>query len=401
MKSERKIRLAIILWAVSGAFLFLVFSYSFLDLALSLYLQQKNWTFLENLRQWHDFHRPLSRWLYYLFLLWLSSFLMIGRQAKTPALILKNRFFWPAIIIATGAAFSYNFLSHDLFSYLFYARMDLAWGLDPYQSLPETLKTKDLWYSFIRNIDSLYLYGPGFLFLTKVLGLLAGVNRLIGWWLLYKTASLILFLATGFILRRRFGMPVFSYWFFNSLLIIEWLVNGHNDLWFICPALLAGLAAEVKGRWPLLGLVPAAVSLSMKPPAVSFLPLLVFFYLPEWQGKRSHLNLWAQFLYLAVFTYLLYFPGRPTLPWYFSWLMLFLPWLEPNSPSVRLMPVFNILILLGYSGYVEHGVWLAHPIAGVNFLFFLLWIWQIIYLIKKIFGSMKALRGREISKPAA
>jgi len=72
-----------------------------------------------------------------------------------------------SILIGVGLLFSYPFLSHDLFNYLFDAKIVTFYHQNPY-ILKALDFPSDPWLRFMHWTHRTYPYGPSFLFLTLV-----------------------------------------------------------------------------------------------------------------------------------------------------------------------------------------------------------------------------------------
>ncbi|MBI2031296.1 MAG: DUF2029 domain-containing protein [Candidatus Levybacteria bacterium] len=214
-----------------------LFLYSFTQVDLSLTLSQ--WSYWQVVQKFFQqigyFNRPLSTGFYSLII-----FLLFVFYGLHLIFINSHRFkrqqLW-ILIIATGIilSFSYNAFSHDLFNYIFDAKI-----VTYYQQNPYTHKALDFpndpMLSFMHWTHRFYPYGPFWLVLTIPLSFI-GLNFFLPTFFLFKFLMSLGYLGTAYFIEKilikvspkesLFGLAFFA---FNPLIIIEGLVSSHNDI---------------------------------------------------------------------------------------------------------------------------------------------------------------------------
>jgi hypothetical protein len=143
----------------------------------------------------------------------------------------RRRLVWAGIVIAVGGfALAPVLFSHDAFSYLDYARLDVVHGLDPYVH-PPSAAPRDAVYSHVTWKDATSAYGPLFTLATYPLAWLPV-------WLavaaLKATAALAV-LATAFLVARLAPargiapLPAAAFVALNPLVLLHVVGGAHND----------------------------------------------------------------------------------------------------------------------------------------------------------------------------
>ena len=313
--------------------LFALYSFSLLDLNLTL-LNIDVWTQFRNVMiQFGYFHRFQSTVVYLALLCLLIGFhyFFVKRWKKFSAIQLS-------IIIAGISIFAYPFLSYDLFNYMFDAKILTFYHQNPYlhramdfQSAPEL--------RFMHWVHRTYPYGPTFLPLTLVPSFL-GLGKFSLTFLTFK-----IFFAAFYLLAVRALNKMNSQWaiFFatHPLVIIEGLVNNHNDLIAVALGLIG-----VQMLWSkhlVLGKLFFLISGGIK---YVTLPLIAL------QKKASTINVISFCSVCMLLMYLSIFQEVQT--WYFLSLFVFIPYF---FELIKRMQIFLIGILFSYYPFLLYGTW--------------------------------------------
>ncbi|MCX6724727.1 MAG: hypothetical protein NTV20_01335, partial [Candidatus Shapirobacteria bacterium] len=218
--------------------LFFVFSYFWIDLGLFLMVADGHpfLNFFKEIIPFRDNNRLLLANVYLVLLIilfGLQIFLLFPKRFKF--LSAKNLF----IAAGFGTLFfslAFPFLSRDLFTYLFSAKMVLFYHVNPFVVPPMNFMLTDLWVGLAHNIQfPSYSYGLTSLVYSLIPMALFSGQRFILNFLGYKLMNAAIFYLTGFLLYKLNDKDkrVFSFWFFNPLLVVELLINAHNDLLMI------------------------------------------------------------------------------------------------------------------------------------------------------------------------
>ncbi len=142
-----------------------IYSYSQIDLNLTLSSNAVYQSFQQTMIWLGYFNRPLSTtiFLVLVFLLFAIYYLLL-RLVKQGRL--EERQFWILVILTLGiSVFAYPAFSHDIFNYMFDARIVTTYGLSPYQYKALDFPA-DLWIRFMHWTHRYYPYGPTWLLLT-------------------------------------------------------------------------------------------------------------------------------------------------------------------------------------------------------------------------------------------
>lgn len=210
------------------------------------------------------FHRDASWWIYIGLILALYALYWFVIQRKLQIS--------PALLFSIGflCLLSYPFLSHDMFNYMFDARIVTLYHSNPYVH-PALDFGGDEWLRFMQWVHRPYPYGPTFLPFTLIPSLLSG-GKLILNFFLFKLTWVSVYIYTTVQLTKR-SPYLASLFALNPLLLIEGLINMHNDFPAICLVLLALLYFE-KQKNVFAGFL-LVVSAMMKYLTAPYLALLV------------------------------------------------------------------------------------------------------------------------------
>ncbi|OGG28210.1 hypothetical protein A3A59_05835 [Candidatus Gottesmanbacteria bacterium RIFCSPLOWO2_01_FULL_42_10] len=273
-----------------------VYSYSQVDLNLTLSTN----AFYQKLQQplliLGYFNRPVSTQILVvlltgLFLVYFLSLWLVKKQVMT------RKQMWWMIGISSLLILAYPAFSHDLFNYMFDARIVTKYGLNPtfFRALDFPA---DPWIRFMRWTHRFYPYGIGWLWLTLIPSYL-GLGKFVWTLVLFK----LMFL--GFhamnikliekILKQVSGANIdhgLIFFALNPLVLVESLLSPHNEVMMLSLVLLAiYLFITHKATWSILTLM---VSVSIKFLSIGLLPL---FLIKKLQNK---LVPWSFYLWLLV-----------------------------------------------------------------------------------------------------
>lgn len=194
-----------------------------------------------------------------------------------------------AALFQVAAVLAPSMLSGDLYSYVFYGRMLVVHGGNPYLEVPAQYAS-DPYYSAVFWKFAPSFYGPLWTVASGGLAGLAGENVGLAV-LLFKGVAAGSALGTAFLiamlLERRLprsaavGTLLFAW---NPLLVIEAGLGGHNDAVMVLFIVL-GLAFATTRR-PVLAVAALILAGLIKYVALMFLPLLGL-YIARRQGWRE------------------------------------------------------------------------------------------------------------------
>lgn len=340
-----------------------IYSYSLVDPNIT-FINHPLWTSFRNVMVEFGYNQRQNSWLVYLLiiiLLFVFHYLFINNLKK-----INLNPFKIALVVGGILLFSYPFLSADFFSYIFYARITTLYFKTPYTNIPGDFYL-DPWLRFTQWTGHNSLYGPVF-FLISLVPSYLGFAKLLPTFLLFKLTTVIFYLLGVWFLEKlnRKWAIIFAT---SPLIIIEGLVNGHNDLISISFVFI-GLYYLLKKR-RILSAVFLALSVGIKYLTFPFLLIL---------PKVKNNKLLVLFSVLGLMSFWTF--KSEIQPWYFMIFFGFLPFYE------GLIMKLNILffgLLVSYYPYVRWGGWgkvlywttdqkveLKHKIIIIFFVIFIL-----------------------------
>lgn len=243
-----------------------------------------------------------------------------------------------SLIIGGILLFSYPLFSHDLFNYIFDAKILTFYGKNPYQYMPGDFY-QDEWLRFMHWTDRRYPYGPSFLIISFLPSFLA-MGKFILNFIFFKLLFVISYIVSVYILGKihKRGAVLFAT---NPLILFEGVVNAHNDLISVTLGIVGIYYLwnnhKVRGK---IALILSA--------GIKFLTLPIIILTKE----RKLLNLLAFIGQIALITYLS--TVREIQPWYFLPLFIFLPIYPYFIDKIQ---IFLFGLLLAYYPYIRFGGW--------------------------------------------
>jgi len=313
---------------------FTIYSYALIDPNLTL-VNHPLWVMFRDPLVYFGYHqRQSSTIVYILFLILLFLFHWYFTHNY------KRFWLWKTIgVISIFSIFSYPFLSHDLFNYIFDAKILTFYGKNPYELTPGFFY-HDEWLRFMHWTDRSYPYGPIFLPLTLIPSFL-GAGKLILNFIFFKLLNVIFYILAVFFLNK---LSKKSAVFFatNPLVIIEGLMNAHNDLIAVSLGIVG--IYYLQNKTNLIARILLLASAGIK-----YLSFPIVFIQKNSNSKKNYFLL---FLQITIFLYL-FFNGTAQ-PWYFLSLLLFLP-IYPKI--VMHLNIFFLCLLLSYYPYIRFGNW--------------------------------------------
>lgn len=358
-----------------------IYSYGFVDFNLTLSSNPHIAKFVAWSQQLAMFNRPTSLYVYMgivvtLYLLYFGV-MVNWFNHKLP------KFPWKIVaVIAVIFSLSYPFLSSDVFKYLFSAKTVLVYQANPHLVAPQVF-VGDPWLRFMRWIHTPSPYGPVMTVLAIPYYLL-GMGKFVPSLYLFKLDQLFWYgLAIWVIGKLSNKRPVLAQLVFalNPLVLIEWLVNAHNDAPMISLLLLSFYLLSLGKRLP--ALISLLFSIGIKYVTIFFLPV-IFIYKKFYSLTIIHYLLIALITAPLIYNYQTQFQ-----PWYVTWLVPF----AALSGSISLMGIvtaYTFGALLRYIPFIQTGLWQG---SGRYFalLTFTPLIFAIIYfIILKLFKRFRA-----------
>jgi hypothetical protein len=403
--------------------LYALFSYALTDPNLVLVNWQPYWQF--QIWMWETFFKnPQLTTGVYSFLLLVAFLLYLFIVKKLEQSSLEYAFGWKKYALIYGLVlaplfFSYNALSHDVFNYIFNAKMLVAYGANPHEAVALSF-SNDPWTRFMHNTHTPAPYGYGWTAISLI-PYLSGFGKFFLTWIAFRIWSIIsivlLYVGLQYAAKIFTGQKLQAYQlavvFFNPLFVLEVVSNMHNDLWMIVPAVVALaavtdldprktpqlkklglalllLAASISIKLATLVLIPLVVllvleknflftladSLSAKLPLFKLLPARIL------QSLESYLYQYIPLLAAGLlFIPLLTSRSQQFHPWYWLWVLVWIPF-------IRYRFLRNLLILFSLSSMLRYIPWLwTGGFAGEVLLYQKLITWTpgIVYVVWRFF----------------
>lgn len=283
------------------------------------------------------------------------------------------------LVLAYPASFS-----HDIFNYMFDARIVTEYGQNPYTHKALDFPS-DPWIRFMHWTHRTYPYGPIWLLVTIPLSFI-GLGKFLIILLLFKLLILAAYVGITYFIYRilRIVAPEYAvigvtFFALNPLVIVESLISAHNDILMMLFAVIAVYLLLQKKRVVSLGMI--LLSIGVKFTTIYLLPFVLFRFRP----------LIAFIFALITFSILSYRLGIQ--PWYFLWVMPFAA-IACMHRIVRIsMVTMTFVFLLRYIPFIESGSWYPSAIpfqywatvAGIASTI-------VIYLVLMLFDRLRKTR---------
>lgn len=334
------------------AYVIFLIAYSYVLIDPNLFVSSAR---LENIReQFIQFGYHQREMSSYIFLILVS--LALGFQYFFLKHLKKFSTWTVVAPLAVLGLFSYVLLSHDLFNYMFDAKILTFYHQNPY--LHKALDFPwDPWLRFMRWTHRNYPYGPTFLPLTLVPSFL-GFGKFFVTLFLFKSMFLGFYLWAVYCLNKM-NRQWAVFFATSPLVIFEGLVNSHNDLIALSLGIIGTYWLSKNNIVPrVFFLISAAIKYSTIP------------YLLLVKDKKSIMNKVALLAFIGVLVYLSFW--QEIQPWYFLGLFAFIPLYEK---FIKGLAIFFAGLVFSYYPYVRFGEWnevsqilLKHQIIAVFFI---------------------------------
>ncbi len=343
--------------------LFLFYSYGFVDLNLTLTSNHFFLHLISFLQHLVYFQRPLSASIYLSLLIGLHLLALLiwwlGRSR------FKWSWFWllPSLILALA----YPFLSHDIFNYLFYAKELLFYHQNPHL-IPPNHFPHDTWLRFMRwvHVPSPYGYLHTFLVLPSYLlsfgkFTLALFNLKIFNWFAYLTTA---FALNRLSLNLKFSPSkrrlVQLSFLFQPLILIEFLINAHNDAWMMAFFLWSLVFFLEDRRFLTLLFFVAAGSIKY----ITFLSLpffLLFRFSSFFKLRFSSYQLISWICSSLLIGVVLFWWLFKFQIWYLLWFFTLLPLFLTSFLDFLFSLIYSFYALSYYYFFILTGFWSREP----------------------------------------
>lgn len=354
---------------VISLILLLLYSFTQIDLGLAMTRYPLFFSIQRAFQTIGYFYRPYSAAIYIsiITLLSFSYFFLLTALNKH---YISNKAFW-RLVFLTGIilVFSYNAFSHDLFNYIFDAKIFTYYGKNPY--LYKALDfPSDPMLAFMHWTHRTYPYGPIWLAISIALSYI-GMNFFILNFILFKFIAAVSYVGLVYVIKKiaektsaKQVMLVSGFFAFNPLVIIETLVSAHHDSLMMLLAIIS-MYFLLHKKYP-SSILFLFLSIGIKFATVFLLPVLmavvIIQYLKAKVPWSMVFTVFLASLMLAVFAASQ--SSGNFQPWYLLFLMPFLALVSVNPFMMIGGIIASIGALLTYLPYLYLGNWDA-PVPGI------------------------------------
>lgn len=351
-------------------YLFLcVFSYAFVDLNLTISQNHSFLAFVGAMQFLGYYNRPLSVFIYTLFLI-----VAFGFFITTLFLISRHKIGIRYVFLSTGInililVFAYPYLSADIFNYMFDAKIIATYNSNPYTNRPLDFPGDD-WLRFMRWVHRYSPYGPlwlGFSLIPYLLGFGKFVLTLLSFKFFISIFHLVNSLLIYEIVKKStpqkaiFATALYS---LNPLFLIEGIANAHNDV-MLAAFFIGSLYFMIYSKKTFaLALLIIGVFIKYIPLlALPWIAMTIFF-------KKLNFSrlIWLNLITMSAFTFIYSTVGIAVpfvnsgstqvqfQPWYLFWTLPFISLLNSNL-LVALTIAFSLGASLRYLPFIYFGDW--------------------------------------------
>lgn len=381
-----------------GSFLLFLYSFTQVDLGLTL-TRASIVTDIQRAFQYIGyFNRPLSTLLFILLgVIFFTLYILILKAVHHKKISIKA--LWAIIAVVTLLiTFSYTAFSHDIFNYVFDAKILTHYHQNPYEHKALDYP-QDPMLSFMHWTHRTYPYGPVWLGVTAPFSFI-GLGYFLPTYFLFKLLAGGSYLLTAFAVSRvakkiseqteALSLALFA---LNPLVVFEILVSGHNDLAMMSLVILSTLYLIEKRL--LLAFLFLFLSIGVKYATAFLLPLYIVIAFFQ---KKSIIIPWIPVLKVFVIT-MSFAVIAVTLrtnfqPWYLLYAIPFAV-LIPRFYMVIPLFILSIGALLNYIPYLYMGNW-DKPIPTI-----LLTINISAVILSLVVTIVFFYKGRSLSKKAS
>lgn len=350
-------------WIFSALLLFL-YSFTQIDLGLTLTRVSFWQTIQKSFQQIGYFNRPFSTGIHLSIVL--TLFLLYG---FTLHLIKNNRInrrdLWLIIVsVSTILLFSYNAFSYDLFNYIFDAKIVTYYHQNPYEHKALDYPG-DPMLSFMHWTHRTYPYGPFWLVLTVPLSFI-GFGFFLPTLYLFKALPVLSFLFSAYFIEKiaektKIVNPLFAVTFFalNPLVLIESLVSAHNDIVMVSFA-IGSFYLLLKNKI-VRSLFLLLLSIGIKFATIFLIPAYILYIIFRKKAKE------AVFIALIFMIIPIFIATARTnfQPWYLLYVLPFASFLSNRYFVLIPTIIVSLFSLLRYLPFLYLGNW-NPPVTQIN-----------------------------------
>lgn len=244
-------------------------------------------------------------------LLLISSFLMYFKIIKNSKNLNIKKVLLFVLIVGFTFIIALPNTSTDVFFYMGTGRVLEEYGQNPYyMTIAEILKynPEDL---ILKNSGPwkyvTVVYGPIWIIISFVLNKICfgSVTFLL---YIFKIAALLIHVVNCYIIYKITKKKIFAILYgFNPLILIEFLINGHNDIYLLFFVLMAiYFLKNKKNIW--FCLLMLAISVGIKYLTIALVPIFVLYYLQDKKMLNKLGWIFIYFIFFMILIYIMYLP---------------------------------------------------------------------------------------------
>lgn len=337
---------------------FTVYSFSQVDLNLTLNQNPSYLSFQKKLTELGYFNRPLSTviFLFLIFLLFTFYYLLFTAVKNQK---LKGYQITPLIISTVVLLLSYPAFSHDIFNYIFDAKIVWVYKQNPWKKAPIEF-IGDPMLRFMHWVHRPSVYLPLWIGLSLP-AVIFSFNKFILQLFWMKFLITVFHLGTTFLIyrildkvnpkNRLLGTVFFA---FSPLVLVEDLISAHSDIVMAFFALLS-IYLFLRKKWA-FSFLSLLFSIGIKYVTAIFLPFLFLGYFLTKKEKKIDFSLafrilaWVCLLFFTIFIFKFEFQ-----PWYLIWTFPFVALAIEDKILVGLTTSLSIAGLFRYVPFLYYG----------------------------------------------
>lgn len=340
-----------------------LFLYSFTQIDLSLTFSRIDFLreIVKNFQYVGYFNRPLSAFIFILLIVLLINF-YLGLLILVHTKLIDEKNIQKLILLtAVILVFSYNAFSHDLFNYIFDAKILTYYQQNPYEHKALDFPG-DPMLSFMHWTHRTYPYGPFWLGLTAPLSYL-GFNYFLPTFALFKLLMTFSYFGSIYFIGKiaekispgRY-LFIISFFAFNPLVIIESLVSAHNDIVMIFFA--AGAIHFLMSKKYVTSYIALLFSIGIKFVSGLLIPVFLLINFLQKSGKKVN---WGYFIFSMIVLMtigVIYVSSRTNYqPWYLLNILFVGSLLAYRYYVFFPLAVVSFVSLFNYLPYLYLGNW--------------------------------------------
>lgn len=262
------------------------------------------------------------------------------------------------ILVVSAVLFvSYTAFSFDIFNYIFDAKIVTQYQENPYERKALDYPG-DPMLSFMHWTHRTYPYGPVWLATTIPLSY-AGFQYFLPTYYIFKLLAVASYLATAWFIykimvikAKKHALFAAAFFALNPLILIEFLVSGHNDIYMIFLAALSLYLLVNKKR--VLSVFTFLLSVGVKFATGFFAPMWFFLLLKPKQWEVAvKLGVVLGIVAICAASW----KSGNFQPWYFSYVLFVASFLSYKKYIIFPAIIFSFFCLLQYSPFLYYGHW--------------------------------------------